>query len=301
MNARQPKPLKAPANVPPPIVGSAGELQGRVAAWRRAGFSVGLVPTMGALHDGHLSLIRAVKNKADKIIVSIFVNPTQFGPDEDFDRYPRDRDSDMAKITATGGDLVYMPGLQDIYPGGTTADVSAGPLGDIMCGISRPGHFDGVASVVARLLRQCLPDIAIFGEKDYQQLLIIRQITAALNLPVRIIAAPIIREADGLALSSRNSYLSAGDRVSAAALSATLSELAARAASAGANLRALETEGGESLLAAGFERVDYLQFRDGARLQRAAQAGKDTRLFGAAVIGGVRLIDNMAVTQGDLI
>ena len=295
MNIQQPEPAVTPA-----IARDAAELKARVAAWRSAGLSIGLVPTMGALHDGHLSLIRAMKGEADRAIVSIFVNPTQFGPGEDFETYPRDTEADVGKITAAGGDLVYLPALGDMYPDGATADISAGPLGDVMCGESRPGHFDGVASVVARLLRQCLPDIAIFGEKDYQQLLVIRHMTATLNLPVRIIAAPIVREPDGLALSSRNRYLGAEDRVSAAALSATLRDLAARAGTPasndGASLRALEAEGRQRLLAAGFTRVDYLDFRDGDRLHSAEQAGGDTRVFAAAVIGGARLIDNMAVT-----
>ncbi len=276
---------------------TAAELQARVTAWRSAGLSIGLVPTMGALHRGHLSLIRAMKHAADRVVVSIFVNPTQFGPGEDFEQYPRDEEDDLAKIAATGGDLVYLPGLQEMYPDGARSDVSAGPLGDVMCGESRPGHFDGVASVVARLLRHCLPDTAIFGEKDYQQLLVIRQMTAALDLPVRIVSAPIVREADGLALSSRNRYLGADDRVSAVALSATLGDLAARAgAGAAGDLRALEAEGRQRLLAAGFSRVDYVEFRDGLTLQTAQQAGGDTRVFAAAVIGGARLIDNMPAT-----
>ncbi|MCH8863245.1 MAG: pantoate--beta-alanine ligase [Proteobacteria bacterium] len=295
MNIQPPKPAATPA-----IARDAVELQAHVATWRSAGQSIGLVPTMGALHDGHLSLIRAIKGEADRVVVSIFVNPTQFGPGEDFKTYPRDTEADLGKITAAGGDLVYLPGLGDMYPDGVTSDISAGPLGDVMCGASRPGHFDGVASVVARLLRQCLPDVAIFGEKDYQQLLVIRHMTATLNLPVRIIAAPILRQPDGLALSSRNRYLSAEDRVSAAALSATLRDLAARAGTPasndGASLRALEAEGRQRLLDAGFTRVDYLDFRDGNRLERAEQASGDTRVFAAAVIGGARLIDNMAVT-----
>ncbi len=295
MNIQQPKPAATPA-----IARDAVELQTRVATWRSAGQSIGLVPTMGALHDGHLSLIRAIKDEADRVVVSIFVNPTQFGPGEDFETYPRDTEADLGKITAAGGHLVYLPGLADMYPDGATADISAGPLGDVMCGASRPGHFDGVASVVARLLRQCRPDVAIFGEKDYQQLLVIRQMTEALDLPVRIIAAPIMREPDGLALSSRNRYLGAEDRVSAAALSATLGDLTARArtpaSNDGANLRALEAVGRQRLLAAGFTRVDYVEFRDGTGLQRTGQVTGDTRLFAAAVIGGARLIDNMAVT-----
>lgn len=293
MNIHQPE-TPATATCAPSIARNAADLQARVTAWRSAGSSVGLVPTMGALHEGHLSLIRAIRQETDRVVVSIFVNPTQFGPGEDFDQYPRDTDADVDKIFAAGGDLVYLPRLGDIYPDGTIADVSAGPLGDVMCGESRPGHFDGVTSVVARLLRQCAPDAAIFGEKDYQQLLVIRRMTAALELPVRIMSAPIVRETSGLALSSRNRYLSATDRASAAALSATLADLAVRA-KAGEALRALEAEGGQRLLAAGFERIDYLEFRDGNSLRRAEQADSDTRIFAAAVIGGARLIDNMPV------
>lgn len=298
MNIQQPNPGPSPRPKPataPAVARSAAELQVQVGAWRNAGMRIGLVPTMGALHEGHMSLIRAMKQDADRVIVSIFVNPTQFGPGEDFDQYPRDEEADLAKIAATGGNLVYLPGLQEMYPDGATSDVAAGPLGDVMCGKSRPGHFDGVASIVARLLRHCRPDAAIFGEKDYQQLLVIRHMTEALDLPVRIIGAPIVREADGLALSSRNRYLGAGDRASAAALSATLQYLKAQAV-ADADLRALEAEGCERLLSAGFTRVDYVEFRDGKTLERAEQAGGDTRIFAAAVIGGARLIDNMAVT-----
>lgn len=289
MNIHQPEPTTAPA-----IVRTAAELQTHIAAWRSAGLTIGLVPTMGALHDGHLSLIERMRDEADKIIVSLFVNPTQFGPNEDFERYPRDEDDDLAKITASGGDLAYLPGIAEIYPGGAVSDVSAGPLGDVLCGRSRPGHFGGVASVVARLLGQCAPDMAIFGEKDYQQLLVIRNMAAALNLPVRIIGAPIVREADGMALSSRNRYLDADDRASAVALSATLRDLAAKAADS-RDLRALEAEGSERILAAGFERVDYLEFRDGRTLEAVKQINPDSRVFGAAVIANVRLIDNMPV------
>lgn len=293
MNIHNPDPITTPV-----VVRNVAELRAQVANWRSTGLTVGLVPTMGALHDGHLSLIRRMRAETDKVIVSLFVNPTQFGPNEDFKIYPRDEDNDLAKIAATGGDMAYVPEIAEIYPDGAVSDTSAGPLGDVLCGKSRPGHFDGVVSVVARLFRQCTPDAAIFGEKDYQQLLILRNMAATLELEIRIIGAPIVREADGMALSSRNRYLNAEDRTTAAALSATLRDLAARAKSDESNdadLRALEGEGRERLLAAGFESVSYLEFRDGRTLDTVKQVGPETRIFGAAVIADVRLIDNMPV------
>ena len=198
------------------------ELREQVAKWRKAGESIALVPTMGALHEGHLSLIALAKAKADRVVVSIFVNPTQFGPREDFKTYPRDEAGDLKKLGAAGVDLVFAPEAAEMYPEGFKTQIKIGDLTEGLCGASRPNHFDGVATVVAKLLMQCGPNVAIFGEKDYQQLLVVKQLVRDLNIPVEIIGAPIVREADGLALSSRNVYLSPEQRKIAPLLHQTI-------------------------------------------------------------------------------
>jgi pantoate--beta-alanine ligase len=188
------------------------DLRAEVAKWRKAGETVALVPTMGALHAGHLSLIGIAKNHATRIVASIFVNPAQFGPKEDFKRYPRDEAGDLAKLAQAGVHLVYIPDTAEMYPQGFATKVSLPSLTEDLCGAARPNHFEGVATVVTKLLLQCAPDVAVFGEKDYQQLLVIKQLVRDLNIPVQIIPGPILREEDGLALSSRNGYLSLAER-----------------------------------------------------------------------------------------
>ena len=212
------------------LVRTIQDLRKRLAAWRKAGESVALVPTMGALHEGHLSLVTLAKSKTDRVVVSIFVNPIQFGPREDFGTYPRDKAGDLKKLGDAGVDLVFAPEAAEMYPEGFKTLIKIGDLTEGLCGAARPNHFDGVATVVAKLLMQCGPDIAIFGEKDYQQLLVVKQLVRDLNIPVEIVGAPIVREADGLALSSRNVYLSPEQRKIAPLLHQTISGVEAELA-----------------------------------------------------------------------
>ena len=270
------------------------ELRAQVKTWRQAGLSVGLVPTMGALHAGHLSLVEQISKHVDRIIVSIFVNPAQFGEAEDFEAYPRVEAADIKKLGATKTHLVYLPRLGEMYPEGAATVVSVPALSSVLCGKFRPGHFDGVATIVTKLLLQALPDAAIFGEKDYQQLQVIQRASRDLDLPVTILAAPTVRETDGLAMSSRNAYLSNGERKIAGALPATLNTLK-RKALAGQDLRQLEMEGEAALHLGGFTKVDYIEFREADDLSQSRKVSAKTRLFAAARLGTTRLIDNMAV------
>ena len=213
----------------PKIVHSVVALRGEINAWRRAGMRVGLVPTMGALHDGHLSLVRESQSRAHKTVASIFVNPTQFAPHEDFDRYPRTLEADAAKLAGVGLDLIFAPSMAEMYPAGfATAMTVGGPSTGLETDF-RPHFFGGVSIVVAKLLIAALPDVAVFGEKDYQQLMVVRRMTADLGLPISIVGAPIVREADGLAMSSRNAYLSPAERAVAGRMNVVLREAAARA------------------------------------------------------------------------
>ncbi len=274
-----------------PIVRTIPVLREQVANWRKAGESIALVPTMGALHEGHLSLIALAKTKADRVVVSIFVNPTQFGPREDFKTYPRDEAGDLKKLGAAGVDLVYAPAAAEMYPEGFKTQIKIGDLTEGLCGASRPNHFNGVATVVAKLLMQCGPDIAIFGEKDYQQLLVIKQLVRDLNIPVEIIGAPIMREADGLALSSRNVYLSPEQRKIAPLLYQTISGVAADLAQ-GRGCDDAVVAARFKLDAAGF-RVDYVAVRDPDTLMPLAGPVKRARVLTAAYLGKTRLIDNV--------
>ena len=213
------------------------ELRKQVAAWRAAGHAIGLVPTMGALHPGHLSLIAAARARGGRVIASIFVNPKQFGPNEDLDRYPRDEAGDAALLAGAGCDLLFAPPVSEVYPAGFATEVRVGGLGEVLCGAARPGHFDGVATVVTKLLNMVRADAAFFGEKDWQQLAIIRRLAADLDSGTEIVGRPIIRDADGLALSSRNAYLDAAQRHEAVALPVAL-HAAARALTKGRRSRA---------------------------------------------------------------
>lgn len=278
----------------PVIIRTIADLRAQVAAWRKDGQTVALVPTMGALHDGHLSLMRLAKSQADRVIASIFVNPAQFGPGEDYERYPRTEAEDVAKLATADVDAAFVPNVREMYPEGFATRVHIDRLGDVLCGAHRPGHFDGMALVVVKLLTSALPDIAIFGEKDYQQLQIIRRFTADLNIPVRIVGGPIEREADGLALSSRNRYLSPEQRRAAVALSKALKAVR-DAVKAGGDPSAASAKAREDIVKAGFDSVDYVDVRDPSSLELVTEARKPARVFGAARLGTTRLIDNWAV------
>lgn len=274
------------------IVNSVADLRAKVAGWRRAGERVALVPTMGALHAGHLSLVEIGRAEAERVVVSIFVNPKQFGPNEDFTRYPRQPEADGALLATAGADLLFLPPVEAIYPAGFATSVRVSGLDQPMEGASRPGHFDGVATVVAKLLLMALPDVAIFGEKDWQQLAIIRRMAKDLDIPARIIGAPILREEDALAMSSRNAYLSTEERARASALPAAMRDAAA-AIRAGGDAKAAINQAKARLAAAGFE-TEYLVRADAATLEDA-QPGANSRLFVASRIGRTRLIDNWPV------
>ena len=262
---------------------------------RRAGERVGLVPTMGALHDGHLELVRALSAKVDRIAVSIFVNPTQFGPNEDFSRYPRSEAEDLAKLASLGVDLAYMPSPEDMYPEGFASTVKVGgTLTQVLDAVARPGHFDGVATVVAKLLQQAVPDVAAFGEKDYQQLQIVKRMARDLDLPVEILPVPTVRDEHGLALSSRNQYLSAGELAVARQLNRVLAKTADRLRGV-ATADVATAEAQAELLAIGFTSVDYVALADPETLAPMARLDRPGRLLVAARLGKTRLIDNIAV------
>jgi pantoate--beta-alanine ligase len=260
---------------------------------RRSG-SVALVPTMGALHAGHMALIAAARAQADHVVASIFVNPTQFGPNEDFAAYPRGEAQDAAMLEAAGTAVLWAPPVAAMYPPGHASHIHVAELGDDYCGAARPGHFDGVATVVAKLLNQVAPDIALFGEKDWQQLAIIRRMVADLDLPARISGVPIVREGDGLARSSRNAYLSAEQRAAATCFPAALHQAAQTIADGmpvAPALAAAET----AILAGGFDSIDYVALADGDTLKRLDMWRPGARILAAARIGRTRLIDNWPV------
>ena len=280
---------------PLPTVRTVADLRAQVRAWRAAGQAVALVPTMGALHDGHLTLVRRARELAGRVVASVFVNPTQFGPTEDFGRYPRDEAGDAAKLASAGCDLLFAPDVAEMYPAGFATSVDVGPVARPLEGVHRPGHFQGVATVVAKLLLQALPDVACFGEKDYQQLQVIRRLVADLDIPVRIEGVPTIRGADGLALSSRNRYLSADERANAVTVSRVLRTLAERLSDGTRPVAPEIARGEEALRAAGFSRIDYVAVVDAATLEPLERVDRPARALIAAVLGTTRLIDNMAL------
>jgi pantoate--beta-alanine ligase len=278
-----------------PVARKIAELRRNVAEWRRADEIVALVPTMGALHDGHLALIAHARARADRVIATIFVNPTQFGPNEDFSRYPRDEAGDAAKLVGASCDLLFAPNPAEMYPDGFATTVSAGPLAEPLCGPFRPGHFAGVATVVTKLLLQAHPHIACFGEKDYQQLQIIRRVTRDLDIDCAIEGVPIVRESDGLALSSRNAYLAPDERRIAPAMHRILVDAVAQVARGMAPPDAAAA-GSAALLQAGFNKVDYLALVDAETLQPLTDRGRTGRAAAAAWLGKTRLIDNEPVS-----
>lgn len=276
-----------------PIVRTVADLRAQVSAWRQAGLRTALVPTMGALHDGHLTLVRRGRDLADRVIATVFVNPTQFGPNEDFSRYPRDEAGDAAKLASAGCDLLFAPTVDVMYPAGFATSIEVGHVTTRWEGAFRPGHFQGVATVVTKLLLQAGADVACFGEKDYQQLCTIRQLVRDLDIPVQIEGVPTVREADGLALSSRNAYLSPEQRQVAGQLNRVMRGVIDRL-HAGEAVDAVLAAGTQALLDAGFTAVDYLALVDALTLEPLTQPGKG-RLICTARLGGVRLLDNMAV------
>lgn len=274
-------------------------LRDQVRRWRRDDKTVGLIPTMGSLHDGHLALVRQAKLDCDHAIATIFVNPTQFAPSEDFDTYPRDETRDIDMLEAQGTDLLFSPDVVEMYAKGFSTSVAVSNITECLCGAARPHFFGGVATVVSKLLLQALPDRAYFGEKDFQQLQVIKRMARDLNIPVEIQGVPTIREADGMAMSSRNKYLSADQRKIGATLYQMLQDIAAKFA-AGGRADDLLADGAATLTAAGFNPIDYLEIRDSETFELLETNIGDTntgaaRVFAAAFLGETRLIDNIAV------
>ncbi len=281
------------------VARSVEALRRAVASWRARRERVGLVPTMGAIHDGHLGLVRAARAQAERVVASLFVNPKQFGPSEDFAAYPRDAASDLAAFETAGVDLVFMPPVEEMYPPGFVTNVHVGGISETLDGAVRPGHFDGVATIVSKLLLQCLPDAAYFGEKDYQQLLVVRRLARDLDIPVRIEGVATVRAGDGLALSSRNAYLSPAERQIAPLLYRVLSETSSLIAQHPDGLAGALERGIAALRAGGFA-VEYLELRDAADLgpvdpAPGARLDGPARLLVAARLGRTRLIDNIPV------
>ena len=278
------------------IVRSIPALREAVADLRKQDAPIALVPTMGALHAGHMALVAAARERGAEVIASVFVNPKQFGPNEDLARYPRREKADAAMLAEAGCALLWAPDVTPMYPPGFATNVSVSGVSDGLDGAARPGHFDGVATIVIKLFNQVQPDIALFGEKDFQQLAVIRRMVADLDLPIEIVGVPTVREADGLARSSRNSYLSAEDRERARALPLALHHAAERIA-AGDDAAAVLADAIARLTKAGFDPIDYVALVDAETLLPVATPARPARLLAAAKIGGTRLIDNVAIDR----
>lgn len=276
------------------IIRRKADLRELTETWRRAGKSIGVVPTMGALHAGHLSLVDAAREGTDRVIVTLFVNPRQFNSPEDLENYPRTEESDAAKLMPYGIDVLYIPEPEEIYPEGFATTISITGVTEGLCGATRPGHFDGVATVVAKLLLQTDADRAYFGEKDYQQLQVVRRLATDLDLKAQIIGCPTIREEDGLAMSSRNLRLDATARDTAPAIRRVLTDTA-RALETGTPVPAALAAARDALAAAGMGEIDYLDLRGDPDLQQMTEADRPARLFIAIWLDGVRLIDNLPV------
>lgn len=279
------------------VVHSKQELAEHISEWRDNDEHVALVPTMGSLHAGHLALVELAREHAERVVVSIFVNPTQFGANEDFDKYPRTLERDKLRLKTSGADMIFAPEVDTVYPFGieNATIVSVPGLTENFCGASRPGHFDGVTSVVVRLFALVQPDVAVFGQKDYQQQLVIRRMVEDLNLPVSIMTSETIRENDGLALSSRNSYLNEGERPVAASLYEQLSSVGHELQNGRRNFDELESIAKQTLQAAGFE-VEYFAIRRALNLEIPDRDCDDLVVLAAAKLGEARLIDNVVVT-----
>lgn len=275
------------------IVRTVEDLRARVAAWRSDGLNVGLIPTMGALHAGHISLVDAALAWYDRAVATLFVNPRQFDRPEDLAKYPRTEDDDAWKLAAAGAHLLYAPNVEEMYPDGYATNVSVSGVSAGLCGGDRPGHFDGVATVCTKLFLQSGADGAFFGEKDYQQLMVVRRFVRDLDIPIEIHACPTVREADGVALSSRNKRLSAEARAIAPVLRREMGVAARRMRAGEPAVQALKT-GVRSVMEAGFDAVDYFELRSGVDLATLDKPTPEARLFIAAWLGDVRLIDNIA-------
>lgn len=280
-----------------PILRKLAEMRALTAQWRAAGETIGVVPTMGALHRGHLSLVEAAKAQCDRVVVWIFVNPKQFNSPEDLENYPRTEVEDAEKLAPYGVDAVYAPDVDQVYPEGFATTVSVAGLTDVLCGAHRPGHFDGVATVVSKIFLQTGADRTYFGEKDFQQLQVVRRTARDLDIPIEVVACPTVREASGLALSSRNLRLSARGLVQAAQLYPVLRDVAAELAD-GNRFPPLAERARARLAEAGFEEVEYFELRSEDGLQALDHPDRPARIFAAAWIEGVRLIDNLAVPAG---
>lgn len=277
------------------IIRELAALRTVVRTWQTNNRRIALVPTMGALHAGHMALVAAAKAKADRVIVSIFVNPTQFAANEDLSSYPRREEEDTAMLEAAGCDVVWMPGVEVMYPDGFATTIAVSGVSESLEGAHRPGHFEGVATVVAKLFGQAQPDLAFFGEKDFQQLAVVRKMVTDLNIRVGVVGVPTERDADGLALSSRNAYLSTEERAAARALPDAL-KAAADAIAAGSQVAETLDTARTALAAAGFDPIDYVALCNAATLQPVSEAKGDLRLLAAAKLGRTRLIDNIAIS-----
>lgn len=276
------------------VIRSSAELQEKVATWKRSGMLVGVVPTMGALHDGHMSLVREARRQSDRVIVTIFVNPMQFNNPDDLTKYPRNEDHDLALLRAEGVDVLFAPGVEEVYPEGFATVVAVSGVSEPLEGAFRPGHFEGVATVVSKLFGMTQAGRAFFGEKDWQQLQVVRRLVTDLNIPVRVIGCPTIREADGLAMSSRNVRLSAAERATAPKLHAAMQAAAAAMRQGTPVSEALEAAK-VAILAAGFHDIEYLDLRSAEGLRPLTALSEPARMLVAVYLGDVRLIDNIAV------
>lgn len=286
--------LKEEKTLHPYVFAAGDELRAYVQAEKAQGKKIALVPTMGALHEGHMSLIRKAHEEADIVIASIFVNPTQFGPSEDYQHYPRTWDEDYRKLGEEGVHAVFAPAETEMYPENFATTVSVRVIGEPMEGLHRPGHFDGVATIICKLMILSMPDVALFGEKDYQQLLVIRRMVTDLDLPVRVIGVPTVRDKNGLALSSRNSYLDKKELRIAAHLNKVLKDMAKRIEK-GEKHKTVRENAIETLQDKGFDEIDYLEIRNAETLQPPLHAKESLRILAAVRVGETRLIDNMPV------
>ncbi|MEM7058384.1 MAG: pantoate--beta-alanine ligase [Pseudomonadota bacterium] len=280
------------------IVRTIEGLRAAVRQWREEDLTVAVVPTMGGLHAGHISLVGRARDRAERVITTLFVNPTQFGANEDLDKYPRTEESDARMLDEAGCHLLFAPSPGEVYPEGFATRVIVDGLTDRLCGAARPGHFDGVSQVVSKLLNMAQADVAIFGEKDWQQLAVVRRMACDLDIPTRIIGAPTVREEDGLAMSSRNRYLTPEERAIASILPKTMKQAIQRCLATD-DLSEVQAEGAKALVDAGFQSVDYFEFRtaDDLAAVQVFDPKVPTRLFVAAHLGKARLIDNNAVAR----